>query len=327
MNRLLIGILAIFTAIAVYLAFKQDKISTLDESDIAFAIGEDQKVDKIVLKDRDGNTVKLSLTEGIWYVNDEYPAFEPFVTNFIDNTLRKIEIKGPVAEAAKQNVIRSMVGDAIRVDIWNQDELIRSYYVGAYTPDMKGSYMHMKGSESPFVTYIPGFDGYLSPRYNLEPDEWFDRTIFDFEAEEIREVEMQNLINQSESFKIIRKGESLELTPYTPSASESAIKSYLALFTFKNFEGFPEYLEQAQQDSIAHSAPLMKLKVKTTSKEIELLVFKKGNDGANTLIDKKGNLLTYDPERYFATFTGFDRLVTIQDHVFNKILVNRSDFK
>jgi hypothetical protein len=49
---------------------------------------------------------------------------------------------------------------------------VKQYYVGHATQDNTGTYMLLtnpetdKNYEDPFVTHIPGFDGFLSTRYN-----------------------------------------------------------------------------------------------------------------------------------------------------------------
>ena len=71
----------------------------------------------------------------------------------------------------------------------------------------------------------------------------------------------------------------------------------------------------------------MTVTVKTYEGESKTLnIFRKGSNQNKTIYDNNGDLLVKDTDRYFATFTGFDRLVTIQDYVFGKIITKRSFF-
>ena len=72
----------------------------------------------------------------------------------------------------------------------------------------------------------------------------------------------------------------------------------------------------------------MTITVKTIDGESkELKIHRKtGNNDGNSLYDKQGHILVEDTERYFATYTGFDKLVTIQDYTFGKLITKRSFF-
>lgn len=72
----------------------------------------------------------------------------------------------------------------------------------------------------------------------------------------------------------------------------------------------------------------MHISVHLTNNEVKTLtLFEKGDKlGDQTLYDKKGEVLAYDQERYFATFSPMNKLVTVQDYVVGELLKNRSDF-
>ncbi|MFY0644389.1 MAG: DUF4340 domain-containing protein [Bacteroidia bacterium] len=329
MKRLLWGFGALVLVLGVYLILNSGKEGKVTTETVEFAVEDPSVIDKIMMKDRSGKTVVLRKTEkGEWWVNEEYPAFQPNIDLFLNKTLNRITVKGPVAQTAKDNVIRSMVSDAVRVDIHSKGELIRSYYVGSYTPDMRGTYMHVEGSDIPFIAYIPGFDGYITPKFNLNKTEWYSRSVFDYEPEEIKEIGLIYHADSSASYTITRVDGNFALAgePNT-SINQQAAKSYFALFKFKNFEGYATYLNQAQKDSIKNSQPAMTLVVEDVlGNKRTLRAFTKGSSAGGTLRDKHGNLLTYDQERYFATFSGLNKLVTIQEYTFGKLFAIRSDF-
>ena len=63
------------------------------------------------------------------------------------------------------------------------NEASKTYYVGGESKDMIGSYMLLENSNRAFVVYIPGFNGFLAPRFTIDgtkvsSDLWRDRTIF-----------------------------------------------------------------------------------------------------------------------------------------------------
>lgn len=328
MKRLIIGSIALVVLIVVYFLLEAREGTGVAIEEVEFAVENIEKIDKIQMSDRSGKEVSLAKdAAGRWMVDEEYPAFNKRVQLFLEETIQDIEVKGPVAKTARDNVIRSMISNSIKVDIYNGNDLMRSYYVGDHTPDMKGTYMHMEGSESPYISYIPGHEGYIQPLFNLEPKLWYDPSIFDYSPDSIRSVEVIYMDDLERSFKLSREGEDFSIEPALASLSQQAAKSYFALFGFKNYEGFAEYLSTDMKDSIKQSFPLIKVLVEDVEGERkELNIFPKGKEGDLSLTDENGNVLAYDPERYYATFTGFDHLVTIQEYTFGKILAKRKDF-
>ena len=328
MKRILWGVLALAVVLAIYLLLNQSEDKGLTTEMAEFAVEEPEKVSRIVMEDRSGTRVELQKDENeMWWVNDKYPAFPPYVDLFLNKTLKRIKVKGPVAQTAKDNVIRSMVSQAIHVEVFEGDKLLRSYYLGDHTPDMKGTYMHLEGAKTPFIAYIPGFDGYISPKFSLLEEDWFTHSVFDYTPESIKQIKLSYTEDVEASFTLSKTNGSYELQPSNGrETGQQQAKSYFALFKFKNFEGYPDYLSPAQEDSIKNSTPMMVLSVvDAMDNERVLKVYAKGGM-TNTLTDQHGNVLTYDPERYFATFTGFDRLVTIQEYTFGKLFAEREDF-
>lgn len=328
MKKLIIGSIALIALIVVYLLLERRNDSGVQIEDVDFAVEEASKIDRILMSDRSENKVELAKNElGVWMVNDEYPAFQKRIDIFLNETLSDIKVKGPVAKTAKENVIRSMISNSIKVDLYSGDSKVKSYYVGDHTPDMKGTYLHMEGSESPYIGYIPGHEGYIQPLFNLVDKLWFDPSIFDYNADSIKTVEVIYTEDLSKSFKLEKDGENFKIEPPLPNFSQQAAKSYFALFSFKNFEGYADYLSTEVKDSIQKSFPMIKVLVEDIEgNRKELNVFPKGKPGDFSLKDDKGNVLAHDPERYYATFTGFDQLVTIQEYTFGKILAQHSDF-
>lgn len=328
MKKLIFGSIALVVLIAIYFFLESRNSTGVSIEDVEFSYEKIDEIDKIQMSDRSNNSVVLEKnSDGIWLVNGDYPAFNKRVQLFLEETIQDIEVKGPVAKTAKDNVIRSMISNSIKVDIYSKNKMLRSYYVGDHTPDMKGTYMHMQGSESPYIAYIPGHDGYIQPLFNLEPKLWYDPSIFDYAPDSIKSVEVIYMDQLKKSFQLSRDGDLFSIEPELPNFSQQAAKSYFALFSFKNYEGFAEYLSPEMKDSIKQSFPMIKVLVEDINgSKKELNLFPKGKEGDLSLTDENGNILAYDPERYYASFTGFDHLVTIQEYTFGKILAEHMDF-
>ena len=318
-------ILLAAVSIVALILYDNGEANLRDETN--FAIENPEVIIKIMMKDRAGNEVILEKKQDTWYVNEDHKAFLPSVDLLLNKALNKIRIKGPVPSSMRNNVISAMGSRSIHIQIFDEDKKIRDYYLGTPTPDETGSYLHIEGAKTPYIAHILGFKGILDPKFSTDENDWLDRSVFDYTAEEIESVSIQNYELPNESFTLSKKDSNYILTPPLPALTISAARSYFALFTFKNYEGFAEYLPQAAKDSIQTSQPFMTVTVKTYEGESKTLnIFRKGSNQNKTIYDNNGDLLVKDTDRYFATFTGFDRLVTIQDYVFGKIITKRSFF-
>lgn len=308
---------------------KSDK--PVDPSD--FAVANTEEVSRIFLTDRNNRSVLLNKNaEGIWTLNDTLLAREDAVEILL-KTLSKLRVKGPVGSNARNNVIRAMASQAVKTEIYAGDELIKTIYVGGHTPDQFGTYMYIGGTKSPWVVHIPGFDGFLTPRFSTDPDDWQSRKIFDLAKEDIQSVSVQYPGNEEWSFRITRKGE--EFTVEAPDLKDpkslnfGAVSSYFGNFKNITLEGYPPFLQnnRLKQDSILNSPPYCLMEVRDIKgRTSSLKIWQKEARTDLSLYDNQGNLLAYDPERYYAEVQGSRRIVHIQIYVFQNIMVRFQDF-
>ena len=326
-NYVWIIILLLAAVGAYYLAGSRNGEAHLRDAS-NFAVNDVRKIDLITIKDREGKTIVLEKKDGSWILNKEYNASQAAINLLLNETISQIRIKGPVPSASRETVIRRMVGNSKHVKIYEDGELIRDYYVGPPNSDQSGSFLHIEGSNTPYVAHVLGFDGVLDPKYSTDIQDWYDRTVFDYKQGEIAKITVTNYEVPSESFTLSRIDSIYQIQPAIGHLSQSAARSYFSLFTFKNFEGFANYLTPKSKDSIAKAMPFMTISaVLTNGKTKELRLHRKGGitDG-QTLFDKDGNTIVQDTERYFATFTGFKQIVTVQEYVFGKLITRRSYF-
>ena len=86
-----------------------------------------------------------------------------------------------------------------------------------------GSFMFRKGDKVPYIIHIPGFRGFLTPRFVTDPLKWRSHTIVDLDVKAIERIELEIPADQSESFAVVRDGDGfyMELLPPTsvPPAS------------------------------------------------------------------------------------------------------------
>ncbi|MCB9252220.1 MAG: DUF4340 domain-containing protein [Flavobacteriales bacterium] len=332
MKKSLIILLLLLAGATTWWLIRDTSSGTSDKNKTEFEIKNVEDVTKIFISNKREGYVLLEKKGKVWFVNGKFEVFKPTIDFFLNETLKKIRVKGPVPLPARQNVISSMASTATKVEIYLKGELYKTYYVGQPTSDMTGTYMYLQNSKEPYITHIPGFDGFLTSRYPIAQDEWITKVIFDYKPEEIKSVEILFPDNEKESFSISRKE---NLGDFDITVSENApvgklnyaaVKSYFNLFNFKYCEGF-ENFTKTKIDSILRSTPYCVIGLKDIrEKTTRLRVYRRpSSDRDHGLYDKNGKRLVYDPSRYFAFLNGSSKLMVIQDIVFAPIMLHYSD--
>ena len=117
------------------------------------------------------------------------------------------------------------------------------------------------------MVYLPGFNGFLAPRYNIDgtiinTDLWRDRTIFRVNANELKKsVQVTNHEDSVLSFKVERLDNQYFFTKKNktkPISTKNGIK-YFNLFKHINCEGFMN--DYSPKDSILDSKPYYTIEV------------------------------------------------------------------
>lgn len=331
-KSILIFILLAAGFMAWYL-LRPTRKGTSDKSKTAFAIENTNDIDKIFISHKTEGKVLLEKKNGIWIVNGKYEAFKPTIDFLLNETLKKIRVKGPVPKPARDIVIASMATMAFKIEIYAKGELEKVYYVGQPTTDMMGTYMYLEGSDEPYITNIPGFDGFLSSRYPVDEKEWVSKVIFDYKPEQILSVDVNYPSDVNAGFTVTRKNNkgdfdiSAAKTAPNGTMNYAAVKSYFGMFGFKCAEAFVE-LTPHKLDSMKKSVPFCIITLKDSNTVTrKLTVYKRvSSDRDHSLRDTKGNRLAYDPSRFNALLDDDNRVMIIQDLVFDPIMINFSDF-
>ncbi len=331
-KTILIFILLAVGLLAWYF-LRPNRNGSSDKSKTAFAIANTDEIDKIFISHKTEGKVLLEKKKGIWFVNGKYEAFKPTIDFFLNETIKKIRVKGPVPKPARDLVIASMATMAFKTEIYINGELEKTYYVGQPTTDMMGTYMYLEGSDEPYITNIPGFDGFLSSRYPVDEKEWVTKVIFDYKPEQIKSVDVNYPEDINSGFTVTRKNNkgdfdiSAAKTAPNGTMNYAAVKSYFGMFGFKCAEAFVEFTPH-QLDSMKKSVPFCIITlIDSNAITRKLTVYKRASsDRDHSLHDNKGNRLAYDPSRFNALLDNDNRVMIIQDLVFDPIMINFSDF-
>jgi hypothetical protein len=328
MKKNLIGlaILLILGAIAFYV-YQQRGSGTIKPDLHDFAVQDTSLVTKIFLVNKAGDRVTLERNgSNGWLVNKDHKARKDAV-DILLKTIKRVEMKAPVAKTAHDNIVKLLAGKSVKVEIYEGDELIKTYYVGDATKDNMGTYMLIEGSRTPFICHIPGFMGYLTSRYMTRPLEWRDTEIFNYQLAEIAEVKVDFHQEPERSFKITHSADRVvrlfKLNPtetLIPEMDTVFVKRYLLNYRDIRFEGIQPY-EKHRIDSIVNSPPYFTITVKNQNGATHSITSYRlpANPDA---IDGEGAPLIWDTDRMHGVMNGNENeILLIQYFSFDRLTV------
>jgi hypothetical protein len=329
--KILLGL--VIAALAIYFLYTAQpwrKLSKAEESN--FAIEDTASIVKVFIADGRGvSSLLQKQADGSWTVNDEFKAEDGKVQMLLE-TIYKVKMRNPVSQSEFNNVVKTLTGTAVKVEFYNAKKLIKTIYVGHMTSDQTGTYMMMDGANSPYVTHVPGFVGYLSPYFLSNPVKWRNREVFKVPFESIAQVSVQYPSDQQQSFSV-EKRSVLEVRDangvVVPIADTNFVKYYLGAFAHIYAEGFDEILSESVHDSISKTIPMAIVTVKTIDGKTNYVKLhtKPVERSTKNRYDETGELMAFDTEKYYAFMNGDKNMMYIQEYNFGKLLKKLSDFK
>jgi hypothetical protein len=330
-NRIPLIIVALLGVLSFWLIVNNKK-GTIKETLREFAVDDTASITKIFLADKNNKTVTLEKQQdGSWKVNGKFVARKDAIQTLL-YTIKKVDVKEPVGKKAQDNIVKRLSGSSVKCEIYQGDKLIRAYYVGMETQDQTGTYMilidpkTMKPSAKPFVTYIPGFEGYLTTRYFTDEKGWRDIAVFKYHPDLIQSVKLEIPFNSSLGYEVAVKGVNrFEVkangTQQPISDMDTlAVKQYLAYFQNLNFEGFEDQLTEQQMDSVRKAEPLNILTVTGKDGKASTVKFFARYPQKRGEKDVKGKEILFDQERMNALIDESKDLVIVQYYVFGKVM-------
>jgi len=322
----------LFLAIVAGILILTNRKSTIKEELKDFAVKDTASITKIFMADKTPATVTLTKeAPGQWTVNGKFAARLDAITTLLE-TINQVDVRAPVAKSAYNNIIKALSTSGTKVELYSKDKLLKTYYVGGATQDQMGTFMMIENSSTPFVTYLPGFNGYLSTRYFTEETLWRDRTVFNYYNDEIASinVEFQGK-DKHNSFEInARTFTAKSMDEKEPTVRDTAkVGQYIGLFKHVNFEGFATGVPIETKDSILATIPIAIITITDTkgAKDMMKAYLKMPNKTDSLVEDEHGNPLKYDVDRMFALINNGKDFVVIQHYVFDGIMVSFEYFK
>lgn len=343
-NIILIVVAALIVAGAAIIAALGSRKSTFNQD---YHIKDTSTITKIFMADKQEQQVLLTrVSDSAWTVDGQYPASQPMVDLLLE-TLNTMRIRQQVNRNATPNVIKDLASHSIKVEVYQMvyrinwfgdklrlfphEKLTATYYVGRETKDMLACYMFREGDKQPYAIHIPGFRGFLTPRFVTDPLKWRSHNIVDLNVKEIERVELEIPAQPEESFAVQRQGEGfvflLQGKQEVPYFDTARVAQMLSCFTWLNFDEYAAIVPNSFADSCVSGMPRTILRITDTSNHTTVLrtYIKYENPADYEAMPDPEMYETFDLDRLYAIIDDRDT-VLVQYFIFDNILQPASYF-
>ncbi len=325
LSIIILGALAFFATNLVRNSGKSDT-ELLD-----FSIADTSSVDKILITDAFANKFTLKKENGVWLDEAGNCVIQQPVHTILE-TFKNVEFKGYVPENSRKTITNRMSSTHTKVEIFQNGEWSKTWYVGFSTQDHYGTYMLLETpdekSDLPVIMKIKGFNGIIEPRFFADSRRWKCTEVFALERDQIASVDVRFLDDPTRSFYVAKSGSN-----YTVKHQNNLLKAvdtnmvirYLNNYKKIHYEFVNYDLNKKQVDSLKRSKPFCVLTLKETSGETnKLRMFRlKGNGSLN--VNDFGDSVTFDADRFWCELQSGE-IVKCQYFVFNPLIMGHIYF-
>ena len=330
---LLVGL----ASLSVFVVFQKQKKSTLADDMLAFKVNDTASVNKFFIASKEGGKVTLERKEnGIWMVNGRFRARKDLV-NLLLMTFKRTEVKYPAGQKARETIIRNIATKGIKCEIFQNGERTKIWYIGQETPDHTGTFMLLSDPdtdekyEDAFVTWIPGFEGFLTTRFVVDENDWRDRNVISLTPPQIKSIKMEYVDYPDSSYSVEVLGKNSFRVKDSKGARLSyadtlAIKQYLAYFLNLEASIFLTGKVNREADSVKRTNYFAKLTVEgvQSGKQVVKFFRKPPEKGKEELY---GKIMKDDPDNAYILFNNDQDFAIVQFYVFGKVMQTNRYFQ
>jgi hypothetical protein len=294
------------------------------------------QIDSIRIRRSGEQSMLLSKSAEGWSVNYRYPVRAQLLDYLLD-AVKEVTVLAPAGKSARAQVMKEMAESSIKTEIYAGGKLVKTYYIGGPTLDNKGTYYVLeqngKVEETPYIVYIPGFNGFLTSRFNSDPELWRSREFFAFGPEQTDTLTLLYPAETRKSFQIYRTGDSsFSIRPLDPAIDfkqappAERIAQYLEFYRSLAIETYDN--AYSKRDSIVQTTPLCDILVRFRNGKTSRasIYYMPVNERSKTQYDDKGREVKADVDRLFVSMNNNADFGVLQYYVWGKVMRSYSEF-
>jgi hypothetical protein len=265
-----------------------------------FAVKNTDEIYKVFIAKRTGKTTTLERKGDQWLMDGKYPARMTAINSLMD-VFRGVRMQSVPAKAAVKNIVDNLATKGIKVELYDKsNDLIKAFYVGGTTNDERGTYMILDGAERPYITELSMMEGAFRVRFDMEDDDWRDKTVFDEQVENIDFVSIDYPKQKIKSFKMERKGDEFTVEPFyeitqsiNKPVQQANVEAFLLGFRRQIAESYEN--DNPKKEEYLNTIPFATITMRDKSgKETSATLYPRGS------LSVQGNVKTNEVERYLA---------------------------
>lgn len=334
-KNLIIIVLVLAVASAIFLM--KDKFSTYRPELKDFAVTDTANISKIFLANRSGKQVLLERkSPGRWMLNSTDRAKNVQIRVLLE-TISKVQVRTPVSKQAYNNVLKRLASNSIKCEIYlkGEEKPTKVYYVGGSTEDIMGTFMMIEGSSTPFITEIPGFNGYLTPRYSVEASDYKETAFLQATPQEIKSLSVSYRNFPENSFILTRTDGKFQISAFvngqkgeTVPTDSIKLNNFASLFNSLYVERWISQLSDSLKTVITVDPPAITISLTTANDSSQTVYIYPMplNEGSLTQEDENGKKLKYDLDKVYGNMQPGDLWAVIQHFNLDRILRRLVDF-
>lgn len=309
--------LAIFLVLAIITAYTLFDASTKNDikKEKEFKVENFEEVTKLIVTDKSGKSMTLKKEAAQWILNDKFPVREHLFEE-VQEALTKMEAGSPVPNIGKDVVIKQMIAEAIKVEVYKGKKKDKVIYIGG--PNLQNTASHMfleidgKVSDKIYNVSIPGFRGYLTTRFTIDEKEWRSKKVFSYAPQDIKKISIKYFnFKELEDFTFVNENNvfSLEIEgkKYTEDQiNERSVANYLT--NLKNQQvmaySFVEKDRFYLRDSLMNVNKYAEMEIVDQNDKVHFInvINMPLNESSNQQYDINGDPMAYDVDYRFIEF-------------------------
>lgn len=333
MKRIIILIVSVagLAGLGWYISTLFETKGKSDTQLIEFAIKDVETIDRVIITDKGLNEFEVVKKGDEWVDANGNCVLQENMVNILD-AIRNIEFKGYLPDKSHENYKRMMTAQNIKVEIFQDGEWSKTWYIGPPAKDHYGQIMlldtkDLGKSTKPVLMKVKGLNGFLGPRFFADSRMWACTNIFSIPMEELSRVDVKYNAEPARSFTVTKDGSNVDvyqngrkLDNVDERMAFSYLQNYKKIhYNLKNFE-----LSEKQVDSMKRTIPFAEIKVKETNgNSTKLKCFRAKLPVNDTIAGRE--VVNSNIDKFWCELPGGE-IVKCQYYVFNPLLLGHIYF-
>lgn len=307
-----------------FTTLEDDKIEAI-KAERDFAVDK-ELIKKVVFTTKDGKSQTVTEKDGIWYIDGKRMSKNQSFL-FVE-ALSSVRMQSIPPKGAYNQIMKTIGRIGILVRVFGEnDELLKSYYVGGVPQDERGTYYLMEGSGQPYLLNIPGMEGSTRGRFIKRPDDWLDRAMFRYPNKDIQKITVEYPRSKNDSYTLEKNGNSYDVTPFfnfTPrkkaDVNQRVVEDYLENYHIGFFTEAYVNDHPLRDSIVTNMVPFSKIRITNEAGDVKSLDLYPLNEVFNMQGEAIGPNVDKYIERYYVNVDGGERFMLTQQILAKKFL-------